>query len=477
MILASVRALFRTLPLVLLSAMDIGVPFIRMLAFSHLLGLQELGLASLLAATSATYEQVTDIAVYRYVLSAPRAIFADALAAAHGLAASRGLLVGGTAIALAFPLAAVFTGGKDWASFAMLGAIMIVRGFEHLGPRIAERDYNYAVQLKVAVFAYSLSLAALAAALVIAPSHTALIASLLGQTVGQVAASHWLSKEPYRLRVRSPQFMSALRFALPLLAGGIGVAVSGQADRFLVGGMLGLPTLAIYSVLLLAAIVPISMVNRILNTVTVAVLINGAEKSDEILHARLKLAGRFVPLLAGAYAIGVATLLNLVVPLVFGPKFVASRLMVAALAISVFVRIVRAEPGNSILLYRGRTKRLALTNLVALSSVGFVYVFLAFWANIEAAVAGRIASDLLALIAMLYLIRRTYGPALQDSVLNLLGVACVVVFVAALVMETSVGSALGPSLAVLAAYFVAAGVWLAVFTPRLLREGAFRAIR
>ena len=65
MILASARALSRTLPLVLVSAMDIGVPFIRMLALSHVLGLTQLGLASLLAAAVATYEQVTEIAVYR----------------------------------------------------------------------------------------------------------------------------------------------------------------------------------------------------------------------------------------------------------------------------------------------------------------------------------------------------------------------------------------------------------------------------
>ena len=85
--------------------------------------------------------------------------------------------------------------------------------------------------------------------------------------------------------------------------------------------------------------------------------------------------------------------------------------------------------------------------------------------------------DLLALVAMLYLIRTTYVPAFKDSVLSSLGVGCVVVFVAALVMETSVGSALGPCRAVLAAYFVDAGAWLALFAPRLLREGAFRAIR
>src|SRR5271165_1113831 len=400
MILASARALSRTLPLVLVSAMDIGVPFIRMLALSHVLGLTQLGLASLLAAAVATYEQVTEIAVYRYVLSSPREVFQDALAAAHALAVTRGLIVAGVALALAYPMALIFNSGEDWGSFAMLGLIIFIRPFEHLEPRIAERDYNYAIQMKVALIAYSLSLSALAVSLMIAPSHVAIIASLLGQAIGQVVGSHWLSKEPYRLRFRSPEYIKAFKFGYPLIADGIGVAVSGQADRFLVGGMLGLPALAVYSVLLLAALVPITMVQRILNTVTVAMLINAGEKSA--LLARMKLAGRIAPLVAGAYAVGVATLLNIVVPIVFGPKFVASRWMVALLAMSVFIRIVRFEPGNSILLYRGKTKRLALTNLVALSSVVLAYFFIRIWGNTEAAVLGRMGSDFLALLAMLY---------------------------------------------------------------------------
>jgi hypothetical protein len=169
--------------------------------------------------------------------------------------------------------------------------------------------------------------------------------------------------------------------------------------------------------------------------------------------------------------------LNIVVPVVFGHKFVASRLMVAVLAISVFVRIVRSEPGNSILLYRGRTKRLALTNLVALSSVAFVYVLVRMWGSTEAAALGRMASDCLALIAMIYLTREAMGAALRDNIVSMVVTGCIVAFAAALVMETSVGTAVWPSLAVLAAYFVGAGSWFAVFGPRMLRDGAFRAIR
>jgi O-antigen/teichoic acid export membrane protein len=475
MILTSARALFRTLPLVTVSGMDIGIPFIRMLALSHALSLRELGLASLLMAAYGTYEQVTDLAVYRYVLSAPREAFHEALAAAHALAVTRAVVLSAIAVALSYPMALIFNSGQDWGSFAMLGLITFVRPFEHLQPRIAERDYNYGIQLKVSLIANAASLAALAASLLIAPSHVAILASLLGFAVGEVAGSHWLSSEPYRLRFRSPEFIKAFKFGYPLIAGGIGVAVSSQADRFLVGGMLGLEALGVYAVLTLAALLPIAMVYRILNTVTVATLINAAERSG-VLLARLKLAGRIAPMVAGAYAIGVATLLNIGVPLVFGPKFIGSRSMVALLAMCAFVRIVRIEPGNSILLYRGRTKRLAITNLVALSSVPLSYLFIRIWGNTEAAVAGRAAGEFVALLALLSLTRQAYGAALRDSVASMFATACLVALTCVAVVETPVGAALGPSLAVLAAYFAASAAWLAAFAPRLLRAGGFRFV-
>ena len=248
MILASARALYRTLPLVLVSSMDVLMPLIRMLALSHFLSLSELGLASLLAATAATYEQVTEIAVYRYVLSSPREVFHEALAAAHALAVTRGFLVGGLAAAISIPVATLFSSRADWGSFAMLGLIIVTRPFENLQPRVAERDYNYDVQFKVGLVANCVSLAALTATLLITRSHVAVIASLLGQAVGLVAASQWFSTEPFRLRFRSPEFIKALKFSYPLLLGGVGLAISGQADRLLVGGMLGLPALGVYSV-------------------------------------------------------------------------------------------------------------------------------------------------------------------------------------------------------------------------------------
>lgn len=446
-------------PLLFISGLEVGFPFIRMLALSHFLDLRELGFASLLAATYATFEQVTDIAVYRFVISAPREVFAEALASAHALAVLRGLVVATLALVAAPFLARGFSVGSDWPSFAALGLLIMLRSAEHIGPRIAERDYRYDVQLKVALIAYASSLSALAAAILLHPNHDAITASLLGQVLGQVIASHVLAGTPYRLKFRSPHFVGAFRFGYPLMFNGLGLAFSTQGDRFLVGAMLGLPALGVYSVLLLVAVAPISSIIRVANSVTVAMLINAAGK-QQALTARLSQMARVMPAVATIYATGIVTLMNIVVPVVFGTKFSASRWMLILLASAAFTRIVRVEPGTSVLLYQSRTKRLALANVSVMSGILFAYLFVLWNSVIETAVLGRLGGELLGLGVMILLTRKAFGSALVGFLRSLgLGLA-VLVAMTPIVFATGVGQRIAPSLAALIVVFVLCAGWI-----------------
>jgi len=98
-------------PLILVNAYDVGVPFVRMLVLGRFLDLRELGFASLLAAAYATLEQISDFAIYRFVLSAPREHYDEALASAHALSVLRGLALGGIGFAAAPILASAFSLG------------------------------------------------------------------------------------------------------------------------------------------------------------------------------------------------------------------------------------------------------------------------------------------------------------------------------------------------------------------------------
>jgi len=456
--------------LVLINAFDLGLPFVRMVIFSHFLDLGELGFASLLAALYATLEQVTDVATYRFVLSSPREEYEEALASAHALSVLRGLIVGLIGLAVAPFVAEAFHLGAEWPSFAAVGLIVFVRSFEHLEPRVNERDYQYAPQAKVVAISNGAGLAVLVAAVALKQGANSLVLSLLAQMLAFVASSRLFSQTRYRLRFRSPLFRLAFRFGYPLMVNGVGLAVGSQADRYLVGAMLDLPALGLYSVLTLATTVPLSILTRVTQVVTMAALFN-AGRDPRMFEARLRLAFVVIPLVAGLLATGILTLMNDVVPLVFGHGFVASRPMVILLAFTGFVRLVRNDPGTSLLLTEGRTRRLALANLFVVGGLIFSVVFLYFWRTIEAAVAGRLVAEFIGLIAMHYLARAAFRGVSRSNIVAIAAVASVLGMVGVIVYFMPAGGNLPANLALLA--ICTAGMLLSSlrFVPALARVG------
>ena len=125
------KVITRGSALVVINAFDLGVPALRMVILSRFLDLRELEFVSLLAALYATLEQVTDVAMYKFVLSSPREDYEEALAAAHALSVLRGLIVGLIGVAISPSSPRPFTSERSggalapWASSSLCAASSI----------------------------------------------------------------------------------------------------------------------------------------------------------------------------------------------------------------------------------------------------------------------------------------------------------------------------------------------------------------
>jgi O-antigen/teichoic acid export membrane protein len=398
--------------LFMVSALELGTPFVRMIVLARFLSLSEVGFASALAATYAMLEQTTDIAIHRFVFSSPPDKFNTTLATAHGLSVLRGLSVGVFAVAAAPFVAALLSLEADWTIFAALGAIVIVRSFENLAPRVAERNYQFGAQFRMNVVAGLLSLFALGVTVYLRRDHTAIVMSLLGHAIGIVVTSHVVADVPYRIRFRTPQSSKAMRFAYPLMLNGVGLALAGQGDRFLVGSMLGLQTLGIYSIVLLVTVVPITMVFRNMGTLNLAAYHNAS--APGALQTRMRLAARLSPLVATVYSLSILALMNVATPAVFGGRFMLAKTPLCLLAFAAFVRIIRVEPSTSLLLHEQRTKRLAVGNLAVISSLAFAYVLISVQPTLEAGLGGRLLGEATGLIVTVVVARKALADSLGD---------------------------------------------------------------
>jgi len=403
--------------LAMVASVEMGTPFLRMLVLARFLDLEGVGFSAAISAVYATIMQMTDIAINRFVFSTPREDYAEALAAAHGLSVLRGIAAAVLGLALSPWLARFITGGHHMLAFVCLAPIFFCHAFEHLEPRVAERDYRYGAQLRVNLISLGCALAALAGIAALWRSPYAILGFLAAQNLGLVLASHVYATGKYELRLSGPYFAQAWRFAYPLMFNGAGLAVMQQGDRLMVASVLGLPALGLYSTAIMVAWVPISVLFRLMNTLNMATLFNAPDNVHY--RARLRLYARATPLIAAAYAISVLAFMNTGIAIAFGPKFLMSPELNAVLAAFAFLAIVRAEPFTTLLLHEMKTAQLATINLFSIAGLVASTVLAVCFRDLAATVMGRVLGEAICLAIAVYLTRRTFRLAWPDFGLSL----------------------------------------------------------
>ena len=461
----------RSLPLALLSLVEYGTPLLRMLALSRILDLSELGFAAALTATYGAYAMVTDFGTYRFVLSAPREDYEEALASAHALMILRGAAVAIVGVAIAPLIAAAFSLTEYWGSFALVAIAFFIQCLEHIGPRVAERDYRYGVQLRATLIANAAGLTALLATLMATHSHKAIIAFLFAHQTTQVIASHALAASPYRVNFRSSYFRQAFRFGYPLMFNGLGLAAASQGDRFIVGSLLGLPTLGLYSVATLVTQLPLNMIFRFVGTFLMAALYNVARRTDGSYAARMRFAARLLPLAGAVFALAIVSLLDIFMPLLFGKQFTLPLSSISLLALAAFIRLARFDPFTSMLLVEGRTRRLALINLSSATALVFEFVLIKIFRTFDAVLLGRLMGELTALAMVVYVTRAAFRPALADFTLAMSLGATAVLATIGFAFAAPIDMQLAASMVASVVCVALIVAWVAYFAPPLVRAG------
>jgi O-antigen/teichoic acid export membrane protein len=446
----------------IISGIEMGLPFVRMLALTRILPLAEVGFVSLLTAFNAFLEVSTDLAIYRFVYSTPKEQFEEALASAHALSVVRGFVVCVLALCAAPLVATAVSLGDYWMSFAAIAPVILIRSFEHLSPRVAERDFLYWPQLKTTGIADILSVASLIVAALLTRSHVVVFVSLYVQVIVLFFASRLVSPLPYRLDFRSPLFKSAFKFGYPLMFNGFGLAIAMQADRFVVAALYNLDIVAVYSVVILAVTMPMGLFIRVLGTTMLARFYH-ARSVRSRLDQEVRTASSLVAVVAAFYAGGVILLMNFAVAFVFGQKFYTGYQAMMLLGTAAFIRLVRVEPFTSVMLNASRTKRLAASNVLVASFLAYMALFSFFDRSIIAVLAARLLGELTAVAVTFAMARRApEGGRFVFSFSTLIGF----VFVGFACLESLAlewqGDSWPLTLAACAVYAIAVSLWAAV---------------
>jgi O-antigen/teichoic acid export membrane protein len=432
-----------------------------MILLSRMLSPVEFGISVALTSVLGVASMLSDVGLDRFVLLKREEDSGRALAAAHVIQIVCGAVIALGLILLAGPMAALFNVPQAMQGFMAIGAVPWIRSFAHLGPKQAQRDYDFRSNAIANLAASAFSLIATVPAVWIAPNHNAIIISLVVSEFVYVATTHILSRRRFQLAWDRRTLEEGLRYGLPLMFNGIGLAIFAQADRILVGSFFGVETLGSYAVIVSIALVAMSPFYAICSSLCLSIVARNRANFRRFANL-FRAATWSFGLFAFGYCAFVGLTLDYIVPWVFGSRHVVEPDIRLTLAFIAAIRILRG-PATVLLLVDGRTSRLTMANLLAGVGLAFAFVSVRAFPTLEAILLGILVGDLLSFgLFQRFLIMQipSFGSRLT--------VIPVTISVAALGLLSALASPLGASLGGRASIALICGLVFAALAGRVL---------
>jgi O-antigen/teichoic acid export membrane protein len=348
---------------------DVVLTFLRSFVLAHLISPTEFGLATALAVAIGFAEVIADIGIDNSAMRQggdPKQH--NVLATLHTILLVRAGIVGLVLLLIGGPLAAFFHAPEAALSFSLLGVVAFIRGFAHLQSKEMIRDFRYGPDAIVNIVTSIAWTAVTVAAAFVLMDYRCMLYGIMASAIAYVAASHLVATVPWRLGWSRSEAREALAFGAPLVPNGLALALSGMADRFLIGALLGPGTLAAYNVGAMAVFMPRSIVLRVLMAVAVpAFLKHGyedARRTRAYDYWTIALAA-----ISAGYGLAFVCFGSYLVGLVFGRIYEPSQGLASLLAISVYLKFMITF-STPTALASGQTRFVLATSILA--SAGMV---------------------------------------------------------------------------------------------------------
>ena len=384
----------------------------RSAILARMIGGEELGRAMVLTLVLRLAEMISDVGVERLLMQRHGAATPGLLAALHGACLLRGLAMAVLLAALALPMAFAFEGGATPEIYAALAIAPLLRSFLHLDYRLAERDLRLWPMAVVEGGAMAAMLAALPLALMVWGDHRAMLLVLLVQAGAQVALSHLVAGQRYRLTFDRAVLTEVLGFGAPLVLNAGLMFVTFQADRLIVAGWYGWAEVAIYGVALQLAMLPAQITGRAAGSL-LAPRLRGLSGVVLTLVARRAVCGYLA--LGMAFAAGFALVAPSAIALVYGADFRPDLTIALAFGVAAGARILRT-PLSQLAVAVGRTGDPARANLWRAAALAPALITASLGLPLLAIAAAAALGELAATFRALHLARgvlflRSYSKA------------------------------------------------------------------
>ena len=377
---------------------------LRNALIGHVIAKGDFGVATAITLVLQTVETLTDLGADRLIIQAPDGDKPRVLATAHTLLVMRGLLLSFLLIAASPFFARSFGAAFATDAFAIAALAPAIKGFLHLDIRRAQRHFDNRPQIAVEVLPQALALLVTFPVLHLIPDYGSVVALTLLQAIAAVAASHALARAPYRLAFERDVVARQLTFGWPILASALPLVAVFQGDRLLIAHFAGLEALAEYTAAFMVTMVPGLIAAKVGHALLLP-LFSEALRSGRNFAATFKLATEATVVLAATYLAAFIAAGDVLLPLVFGPKYAGLGTITAWLAAMWSVRMLQAVPGMA-LMASGTTRPFLTAGIIRALALPVVALAAANAASLATLAATGVAFEVASLLYVCWRISR-----------------------------------------------------------------------
>jgi O-antigen/teichoic acid export membrane protein len=382
-------------PLFVANMLEAALPFLRNIALAHLISPTDFGLAISLSVVIGIVEVLTDFGLpvfaVRKTSDTPPAVMMGTL---QSLALIRAALIGLVLVAASPWIAGLFEAHGDFTVYALLGIVVVVRGFENLGVKEMMRHYVFWREATVLASAQGMGALVTVVSAWMGYGFACMLHGMLATALVTVALSHLLSPTPFRLAWNTDAAQEVARFGRPLLINGLAVSCT-LGDRLLVGSVLGPAQLALYNVAYGTATLPRTVAAKFLTSIFLPLFVANHERKrgPELFDTWAWI----LSCIAFAYGLALSLVGDQVLAFVFGPAFQPSRLFMCLAGISICVKFLMLLPAPQAYA-SGNTRLVAFGSILSALAVIPGAVLLLWQRDVNAFLLGLAVSEFVGLL-------------------------------------------------------------------------------
>jgi O-antigen/teichoic acid export membrane protein len=375
----------------------------RNILIARLISVEDFGIASTFAITMSLVEMTGNIALDRLLVQKLDGDSTSLQATAQGLQALRGGIGAAVLLLIAGPLAAIFGVSAETWAFQTLALIPLMRGLSHLDMFRAQREMLFWPSMKVEVLSILGSTIATVPLALWFPDFRVMLYAILLQQALYTLLSHLVADRPYRWGWDGRIVRHALDFGWPLLFNGVLMFLTFHGDRILVGSLLGMKELGLFSAAFTITLTPTLVIAKTLNTFFLPLL--SKVQADRNKFNNLYLVTTQAALLSGVvFAIFCAFAGPILMTWLYGAKYGTAATLIFWLGLMQATRIGKAGPAI-VATAKAETKNPMLANIARILTIPIAWVAVRHGSEIATIVGLAILGEFLALLVSLHLLR------------------------------------------------------------------------